>query len=205
MAGIGALFLWRFRRHMRLVRWGAVALAVLLQAVMNSPIYSFIGRLNLVQGSTAYQREYLLDQFFHRVDEWWLVGIQTTRSWGPIFMETHDVTNNFVRIAVDGGLFTLLTFLVLVALCFRVLGRTRKAHESNPAMAKLCWVLGATLLVHLVAFMGVSYFDQVVLTLYLLFGLISAVNDWPKPAEADTSGLLDENRLQTHPVLAVAP
>jgi hypothetical protein len=177
VTGIIGLCLWPFRKRMRLIRWGMLFALIVLQVVMKAPVWALIGRLDVVGGSTGYHRQFLMDQFFDRVSEWWLVGTRSTEEWGPTFLVMHDVTNEFIRIAVDGGLLTLILFIVVIALCFRNVGRARAAFGKNPAMERLAWAFGASLAVHLAAFMGSSYFDQMIVLWYSSIAFIATLTN----------------------------
>jgi len=173
LAGMVGLCAWPLRKRMRAIRWGMLFSAVALHLVMNSPVWGLIGRVKVLPGSTAYHREFLIDQFIQRFGEWWLVGTRSTQGWGPSFLVTTDVTNQYVRVGVDGGLITLLLFILVVGLCFRGVGRARKAFENQPDTERLCWALGASMFAHVVAFMGVAYFDQILVLWYTLLAMIS--------------------------------
>jgi len=173
LAGIVGFCMWPLRKRMRAIRWGILLAIIGLHAVMKAPVWALVGRASIVPGSTAYQRAFLIDQFIRRFGEWWLVGTTSTRDWGPWYLETQDLTNQYIRVGVDGGLITLALFILVVGLCFRAVGRARKAFENQPAMERLCWAFGVSLFVHMTAFMGVSYFDQVIVVWYAGLALIS--------------------------------
>ena len=161
---------------MRAVRWGILLTLSALHLVMIAPVWALIGRLKVLPGSTGYHREVLLDQFIGRFDEWWLLGTKSTGDWGASFMGLHDVTNQYIRIGVDGGLITLTLFIFLVGFCFGGVGRVRRAFQDQPAMEKLSWALGVALFVHVVSFMSVAYFDQIMVVWYALLALISRLS-----------------------------
>jgi len=175
LAGIGALCLWPLRKHMRVVRWGVVCMLVGLQIVMKAPVWALIARVGVISGSTAYHREILVDQFIRRIGEWWFVGVASTAGWGDKYMLLGDVTNHYVELGVQGGLITLVLFIAMIAYCFRGLGVARRAFEGDAALERMCWAFGAALFVHLVAFMGVSYFDQIACVWYAFLALIAAL------------------------------
>lgn len=173
LAAIIGFCAWPLRKRMRTVRWGILFTLVGLHLVMKAPVWALIARVGVVSGSTGYHRFYLVDQFINRFGEWWLVGTRSTTLWGESFMGLQDVTNQYVRIGVDGGFVTLVLFLVVVGLCFRGVGRTRKIFGDQPDMQKLCWAIGVSLFVHIVSFMSVSYFDQIIVVWYALLAMIS--------------------------------
>lgn len=172
LAGITGIFLWHFRSRMRQLRWLLVITLVGLHLVMKAPVWALILKVKLFGASTAYHRYHLIDQFVNRVGEWWLLGVKSTAGWGYYLF---DVTNHFIRIAVDGGLITLALFIAILATCFQTVGRAVKSGRLAPGMDRIVWALGAALFVHIVSFFGVSYFDQIKVVLYMLLAMIAAV------------------------------
>jgi len=172
MAGIIGIALWYFRDRMRLIRWAVVLTLIGLHIVMKAPVWALILRVKIFGASTAYHRYRLFDQFVNRVDEWWLYGVKSTAAWGYWLF---DVTNHFIRIAVDGGLVTLVLFIAILSYCFQSAGRALKSNHLSEENEKVVWALGASLFVHVISFFGVSYFDQIRVILYLNLALLAAV------------------------------
>lgn len=186
MAGIAGLLMWRWRANMRPVRWGFAFMILMLHIVMKAPVWALLGRARIFGASTGYHRFNLFDQFVRRFDEWWLFGVKSTEDWGYYLF---DVTNHFIRIAVDGGLLTLVLFIFILAYAFQSVGRAVKA-EDETFKKRIYWALGASLFVHIVSFMGVSYFDQIKVVLYILLAMISALRDaYPREAPARAPAL----------------
>jgi hypothetical protein len=172
IAGVIGILMWRFRDRMRQVRWGLALTLLGLHIVMNAPVWALILRVKIFGASTAYHRYRLFDQFVHRFDEWWLYGVKSTASWG---FWLFDVTNHFIRIAVDGGLVTLVLFIAILSYCFQSVGRALKSGSLSSDNEKIVWALGASLFVHIISFFGVSYFDQIRVILYLNLALLGTV------------------------------
>jgi hypothetical protein len=188
-AGIGAMFLWPYRRSMRLIRWCAVCGYVALDIVMNDPAYFLMARIDLTGGSTGYFRAQLIQSSLRHASEWWLVGTDYTRHWMPSgvswSLEHTDITNHYLYMGVLGGLPLLLLFVAILSQAFVIVGRSlRSAPEQSQFMI---WSLGASLFAHAVTCISVSYFDQSVVFLYLTFGLIGSAQTWAIPVrlEAD--------------------
>lgn len=178
LAGIAALCMWFFRDRMREFRWALALTLIALHLVMKAPVWALLARANVFGGSTGYHRFYLFDQFLRRFNEWWLFGVRSTADWGYYLF---DVTNNFVRIGVDGGLSTLVIFIAILAFSFQSIGRAVRSTEDD-VERKIYWALGASLLVHVVSFFGVSYFDQIKVVLYMLLGMISVARSLSEEA-----------------------
>ena len=51
VAGVGALFLWPIREHMRTVRRGLVISLIILAIVMKAPVWFIIAHINVIGGS----------------------------------------------------------------------------------------------------------------------------------------------------------
>jgi hypothetical protein len=172
------VFLWRYRTHMRAFRWFMLLFLVALQVAMKPPIWYIIGKLSEVVGGTGWHRSELINSFVKYFGEWWFLGTDRTVHWLgiPIFPGSQhvDVTNHFIRIAVDGGLLPLVVFVWLLIECFVLIGRRRKEVEGVILEGTFFyWMLGVVLLGHISAFFSVSYFDKIFVFWYFLLALIA--------------------------------
>ncbi len=154
--GVGAMCLWPFRRRVRWVLWGLVAVILALAVVMKAPVWFLLGHIDLAGGSAGWDRANLIDQCIRHFGSWWLVGTADNVNWG---FYTWDLCNQFVAEAVQGGLATLILFVVLISRCFRKIGVARKLARSRDQQW-LLWTLGCILCAHIAGFFGISYFDQ---------------------------------------------
>jgi hypothetical protein len=171
LAGIGALSFWPIRAYMRHVRWGILGMIVVLQIGMKAPIWALINRVRVFGASTGYHRFWLFDQFVKRVREWFLLGTPSTLHWG---MGMFDITNQFVKEGVNGGILTLIMFVALIVYCFKYIGFAYNVVWFLPSQSIFYWSLGASLFSHVVSFWGVSYFDQILVLWYFLIAMISS-------------------------------
>ncbi len=176
---LGALFaacvgigFWPLRKRMRSIRWGIVFGLVALQMVMKAPVWALIERINLISGNSSWHRFELVDLFIRRFTDWFLLGAKNYASWG---IDTWDQSNEYVLEGERGGLITFVLFLTLLVRCFRAIGNARKAVESRPNEEKFVWAFGAALFANVVAFFGVTYFDQTVVAWYALLAMISTL------------------------------
>jgi len=169
-AGLLGAIMWRFRGKMRAIRWGIVFTLIGLHLVMTAPVWALLQRVTIFDSSKGGHRFRLFDQFINRFDEWWLLGSSSTSHWGYYLF---DVTNWYVRIGVDGGFITLVAFLVILALCFRNVGRAVHSIDGDVETQKKLWMLGATLFSQIVTLMGVSYWDQLRVLYFVLIALIT--------------------------------
>ncbi len=177
---IGAAF-FPLRRNLRLVRWALVLSIVALHIVMKAPVWHLISRVSAVGGSTAYFRYQLIDHFIRRVNEWVLIGTNSTAHW---FWGSQDLTNFYVAQGVAGGLVTLALFIAIIAVAFAGMGRAWRQFEASRPTLILCWALGVTLFVHAFNFFGVSYFGTITALWYLTLGAIGSISPRAKSAAA---------------------
>jgi hypothetical protein len=194
-AGIVALCFWPFRKNMRLFRWATCFVLIGLHLVMKAPVWALIGRVDLVGGSSSSHRYELIDQAIRHFDEWWLVGTRTVSSWG---FEMGDTSNHYVETAVTGGVFTLALFIVILIYCFKELGRTRKYVAGDRVVERGVWSLGAALFSNIVAYFGITYFDQTIIAWYALLAIIGAAtvrSIRPSSKHLDTGSVFTNDSL----------
>jgi hypothetical protein len=183
-AGILGMCIWPLRKGMRTVRWAIAALAVGLHLVMKAPVWALISRFDF-RGGSGYHRYILVDTFIRHFWDWCLVGYRYPEKWG---WYTGDQANEYVFQGETGGLLTLVLFLTIIKCSFGRLGEARRTPGTDPAAAKRLWALGCVLFGHCVAFIGIDYFDQSYVNLYLLLAMISAATaarSLPAPAQAE--------------------
>lgn len=182
-AGIVALIMWPFHKSMRTVRYIILFGLIALAAVIKAPIWFLIGRLSAIVGGTGYHRSAIIDAAVRHFDEWWLIGTKETGHWMPYFFagaaygfDRADMTNQYIAQGVNGGLATMILFIGIIVLCFREIGLSLRVNEDEPFSRQIMiWALGASLLVHVVSFFSVTYFDQTIVFWYLLLAMISSL------------------------------
>jgi hypothetical protein len=172
------LLLWHVRSHLGTLRWTLICLYVLLMAVMKSPPYFLIARIDLAGGSTGWHRTRLIESSLEHIGEWWLAGTDYTRHWMPYgvaWSPNHaDITNQYLQMGVVGGLPLMLMFILLIAKAFSIVGRSVSiTQRSQPEHAFFCWALGASLFAHATTFFSVAYFDQSIVFLYVTIAAIA--------------------------------
>ena len=194
-AGLLGLLFWPLREQMKWVRRGIVVTLVGLQIVMKANVWALIERVR-VGGGNGFHRYELVDGFIHHCFDWCLIGVKSTAGWGFF---TFDTANQYVYVGANGGLLTFVFFVAILVYCFKGLGKARNASEGDQSEGWFLWCLGSFLFAHLVAFMGLSYFDQTQTQLYVLFAIIASITAsvWQsvprsEPAEAG-SGYVPQN------------
>jgi hypothetical protein len=176
VAGVLALWCWRYRELMWALRWGAVLAYIALDVVMKDPAYFIIDRINLTGSSTGWYRAELIRSAFAHIGEWWLAGTDHTRHWMPSGVywssEHTDITNHYLHMGVTGGLPLMLLFIAMLSTGFFFVGQGMKRLRAE---AFLFWTLGSVLFCHCVTFIAVRYFDQSVLFLYLTLACVTSL------------------------------
>ena len=188
-----ALGLWKVRRYMRLIRWGAVVAIILLNFVMNAPIYYLLARIDLTGSSTSWYRAALIESAFNHVDEWWLGGTDYTRHWmatGALWSaDQADITNNYIKMGVLGGLPLMLVFICILVVGFVSISKALRLNENAPVEERfLIWTLGSILFGHAATMISASYFDQSIVFFYLVLAAIGSLVTVPflEPCESDS-------------------
>jgi hypothetical protein len=174
VAGLLALCFWPLRRHMRLVRWGIVLTLISLQLAMKNPVWHLITRIDLTGGSSSWHRFMLIDQCIRHFGNWWLIGVKDTSIWG---WDMWDTANQYVSLCDSSGLLPFLLFLTTLVYGFKFLGKARRTASKmkDKQNALFFWAIGSALFANVVAFFGISYFDQTMVAWYALLAIISAI------------------------------
>ncbi|PKN89241.1 MAG: hypothetical protein CVU51_01325 [Deltaproteobacteria bacterium HGW-Deltaproteobacteria-1] len=174
VASVIGLFMWPFRKHMRIVRWGLLSSLIGLHIVMKAPVWALIQRVGVFAGSNTYHRYLLVDEFIKTFSDWWLIGVKVVISEGDD-IQLWDTSNNYVLLGKDGGLASLLLFLIIVALCFRHIGRMLSLASGNVDHQKMFWIMGVGMFSYLISFFGVSLWDQTIVIWYLVIAMITGL------------------------------
>jgi hypothetical protein len=172
IAGIIGLCMWPVRRWMRSVRWGIVCTLISLHIVMKAPVWHLISRIDLAGGSSSYHRYQLVDQCIRHFSDWWFLGVKSTADWG---WDMWDLSNQYVAIGETSGLLALICFVAVLVWGFKYLGRARKSLHGDRPSELFLWALSSAMFANVVAFIGISYFDQTQIVWYAFLAMISAV------------------------------
>jgi hypothetical protein len=180
-AGVFGIYLWRHRNQMRTVRWLALLTYVTLDIVMKDPAYFIIARVDLAGGSTSWYRARLIQSAFEHLSEWWLAGTDYTREWmgnAVAWSGRHtDITSYYIELGVWGGLPLMLLFVLMLGKGFVAAGDVvQRTSTLQPTAAFQVWACGAMLLSLAITGLSVSYFDQSVVFVYLVLGVISSAS-----------------------------
>lgn len=181
--GIFGMMLWILRNRMRAIRYSIAFTVISLHMVMKAPVWYLIARLSELVGGNAWHRAEIINAAVKYFDEWWLLGTKNTADWMPYAIhrpdgQTYaDITNQFIAEGVKGGLAGMLSFIIIIALCFREVGLSLMRNEDRPFSTKIMlWSLGSSLFAHTTNFFSVSYFDQTIVFWHLTIASIAALS-----------------------------
>ena len=138
---------------------------------MKGPVWSLIEKIDITGGSSSWQRYMLVDQCIRHFGDWWLLGVKDTSVWG---WDMWDTANQYVSVCENSGLLPFILFLGILIYGFKYLGRARRAAGKDRKRALFVWGLGSALFANVVAFFGISYFDQTMVAWYGLLAMIPA-------------------------------
>jgi hypothetical protein len=172
-AGILALSMWPLRKKMRVVRRGIVLVLIMLQLVMTAPIWQILTRISGVLGGSGWHRAMLIENFVYRFFEWWLIGSRDNPNWG---WSMWDIDNAYVAAGITGGLIGFILLIAVFVYGYKMVGIARKKSENSKNDERLIWAIGAALFANTVAFFGIVYFDQSIITWYALLVMISVIS-----------------------------
>lgn len=166
---VGLAF-WPLRKQMRIVRWSLVAILVTLHLAMKAPVWALIARIDLTGSSSGDHRYKLMDNCIRHFSDWWLLGCRYYDSWG---YDMWDLCNQFVVVALIGGLLTLVFYIGMFSKSFGVLGKARKQINKDRSREWLLWCLGVDLFATVVAHFGINYMAQLMMSVFPLLACIS--------------------------------
>ncbi|MGB9553516.1 MAG: O-antigen ligase family protein, partial [bacterium] len=184
--GILALIAWRWRDQTRKILVGAVVGYVFLDLIMKAPAYYLIARIDITGGSTGWHRAKLIESAIEHLSEWWLYGTDYTRHWMPTGVswspDHTDITNHYIQMGVLGGLPLMILFILGLWWGFKYVGQIVRGEQivqgsRNDEQKFLAWALGSSLFSHAVTSVGVSFFDQSFLFLYLVLAATSSLRN----------------------------
>lgn len=184
MGSLVGLAFWPLRKQMRVIRWGIVLGLVSLHMVMKAPVWALIARIDLTGSSSSDQRYLLVDMTIRNFSKWWLLGSKdyTTWAWG-----SWDLCNQFVAVALTGGLLALICYVGIFVRGFAALGTTRKLVDGDRGQDWLLWCLGSSLLATVVAHFGINYMAQLIMGFFPLVACISVATFEARPVTVQTA------------------
>jgi hypothetical protein len=186
------LALFNLRRYGRWMFYGLCVLTVMLHLAMKAPVWHLIARVNIVGGSTGWHRFHLIDQAIRHFGEWAILGTKSTMQWG---WGMEDITNQYVLEGVRGGLISLVLLVMILFIGVRTLG-TYSLRSMPRKWQWFVWCVCVAMLGHCLSFIGVSYFGQIMMLLYMMLAITALVYEMstPKAPAAMVSAAADGNQ-----------
>jgi hypothetical protein len=172
-SGLMAICLWPLRAYRRYFKWIFASFVVFLSIIMNAPVWGIISRIDIIKSASSYHRFMLVDSFIKRIDEWWLLGLKSTAHWGWMM---GDLANQYVYEGIQGGILTFILFLLLILFCFFRISAVIDSQADHTKTRFFTWAIGSTLFVHVIAFWGISYWDQLLVTWYTLLAIVASLD-----------------------------
>jgi len=161
---------WPMRKRMRAIRWGLSLILIGLHLVMKAPVWALIARIDLTGSSSGDHRYVLVDNCIRHFGDWWLIGYRYYNNWG---WDMWDLCNQFVVVALTGGLITLIFYIAIFSRSLGAIGRARKAAEGDRRQEWLLWCFGATMFSNVVAHFGINYMAQLQMMLFPMLACVS--------------------------------
>jgi hypothetical protein len=192
MGSFVGLAFWSLRTKMRVIRWGLVLTLVALHLVMKAPVWALIARIDLTGSSSGYHRSYLVDNLIRHFSDWWLLGYTNYKDWG---WEMWDTCNQFVAVALTGGLLTLTLYIIILKRSFAAIGNARKQVSGDRKQEWFLWCLGSALFANVVAAFGINYMAQLLMLLFPLLACISMATFEVRQAMVGRVEVRDQERF----------
>lgn len=191
-AGLVGLCFWPLRKLMQPIRWGIVAALVGLHLVMHGPVWSLIEKVDITGGSSNYHRYMLVDNCIRHFSDWWLLGYRHPGNWGFVMW---DLCNQFVAVALTGGLLSLIFYIAIFSRGFGALGNARKRVNGDRHQEWLLWCLGSVLFANVVASFGINYMVQLLLLLFPVLSCISVATSEARQAAVEETEIPSRSQL----------
>jgi hypothetical protein len=91
-----------------------------------------------------------------------------------------DITNQYISFGVAAGLGAIALFILLLTRAFSNLGKALAAVRSSSHRPSedefLLWGLGVMLVIHIVDWFGITYFDQMYVIWFMQLATISSLS-----------------------------
>jgi hypothetical protein len=192
---VGLAF-WPLRKQMRLVRWGLASTLIALHLAMKAPVWALIARIDLTGSSSGDHRFKLMDNCIRHFRDWWLIGYKYFDAWG---WDMWDLCNQFVVVALTGGLVTLILYIAIFKRSFSAIGTARKQVNGDRAREWLLWCLGVDLFANVVAHFGINYMTQLMMSMFPLLACISVAAFEARQATTRTVGAPAQEQMASVP------
>jgi hypothetical protein len=171
--------------------------------LMKAPVWYLLARMGDVTGGDGWHRAFLLEVSFNHFSQWWFAGIpiKNTSGWFPYDLDTTggaDITNQFIAYAFTAGLGGLILFIVLLKRAFSSLGTALRSVRFNSEGVSetefLLWSLGVMMVVHIVNWFGITYWDQTYVIWFIQLAAVAGLSEaCIKSSEVQTQAAASEH------------
>lgn len=180
---MGWLF-WPMKQMMWWVRCGIVGMLVALAVVMKAPIWYVFDRVSRITAGEGWHRSYLIEVAMTNIEKWWLAGmaLSETHQWFPYsspLLEGSDITNLYIAFGLSAGLGAIGLLVMVLMSAFSHIGKALAIHRELSGKPDedefMLWGLGVMLMVHMINWFGVTYFDQQNIVWFMHIAAISSI------------------------------
>ena len=174
LIGFGTWCLFPFRGHLRIIRWGVFFVLVSLHLLSDRGVHGVIfTKFNFIAASTGYHRYQLIQGAIDGFSQWALLGHRGTH-----FNRAYDdVTNDYIALALNGGLAAVVLKITAIVLAFISIGKLMRAVQNNRSDLFLAYGLGAALLTVTITMLAVSMYHQGEIPVFLTLGMAASLGD----------------------------
>jgi hypothetical protein len=130
-----------------------------------------------------------VDNLVRHFSDWWLLGYRNYNDWG---WDMWDTCNQFVDVALKGGLAALVFYVMIFSRSFGAIGTARKLVSGDKEQEWLPWCLGAALFSNVVSSFGVNYMAQLLMGLFPLLACVSIASFEAKGVASRRATTADE-------------
>ena len=161
---------------------------------MKAPVWALIARVDLTGSSSSFHRYALVDNCIRHFSDWWFLGYKYFNLWG---WDMWDLSNQFVAIALTGGLLTLVFYVAIFSRSFGMIGTARKEVTWDREQEWLLWCIGSVLFAHVVAHFGINYGAPMLVGLFSILACASTAASRRKRQQSETARLLPRCSLRS--------
>ena len=180
---VGVNVYYKFTRWIKPTLVVIFCLAVFLELASNRHFYHLIDYL-AIDPHTAWYRTRLMEIAVSQMSDYWLFGVGSNwpHHWAALLDgRAHiDVVNNFIVVALYGGLLALVMFITTHVLAIKHTVKAFKAEQSEPRK-QLLFSLAATLIALDLSSLSVGLFGPALLLSSILLGLLVSSTTNMKP------------------------
>lgn len=173
LIGLVGWCFYKSRNRLRLIFWLTLIIMAMVHVASTRGIHGVIfTRISFISSSTGYHRYMLFEGLFNNVQKWFVMGTNS-RMFNRSFI---DLTNQYVIIALDGGIVALFLQIAMIIMAFKAVGRALKASVQRYDTL-LIFGIGVAFLTTIISFTAVSTNGEGVIPLYLFMGIMISLGD----------------------------